>query len=357
MSSQDTVSANSAPTAGARADLQQSNVPSNPAVEAEASEIDENDSTYSDEVSRYSASVNSSVFDYVKRHGRTYHAYKEGRWILPNDDAELDRLDVHHYLIVTAMNSKLHYSPLPEGFSGRVLDMATGTGIWCIDFADQYPASYVLGNDLSPTMPGWVPPNVQFYVEDIEDEWTYGEDEGFDFIHARYIAGAVQDWPRLVSQVFKHTKPGGYAEFHDWNTMLYSQDNSLPTDSALDKFHKLACYSRNSQGFNSQPGPLIEGWLKDAGFVDVQVQKILLPLGPWPKDKHMKEIGAINHVQISKGFEGFCYGMLTHLPEDAGGPWNADEIEVFLAQLRKDMTNKKIHGVYDFYVVWGKKPE
>lgn len=351
MNSQDTVSA---PTAGA-ADLQQSNVARTANVEADAA--DGSDSTYSDEVSRYSTSVNSSVYDYVTRHGRTYHAYKEGRWILPNDEQELDRLDVHHHLIQKAMNDRLYFSPLPEQFAGRVLDLATGTGIWCIDFADTHPASYVVGNDLSPTMPGWIPPNVQFYVEDIEDSWTYEESDAFDFVHGRYLAGAVADWPRLMSQAYQHTKPGGYAEFQDWNTMLYSQDNSLPAESALNKFHQLACHSRNSQGFNSQPGPLLEGWMKDAGFVDVQAKKILLPLGPWPKNEHLKQVGAINHVQIMKGIEGFCYGMLTHLPEDAGGPWNSDEIQVFLADFRKDMTNRKIHSVYDFYVVWGKKPE
>lgn len=352
MSSQVTVSANT-PAVGT-ADLQQSNA-MNSGVEADT--IDENDSTYGDEVSRYSTSVNSSVYDYVTRNGRTYHAYKEGRWILPNDEQELDRLDVHHHLIQKAMHDKLYFAPLPESFAGRVLDLATGTGIWCIDFADVHPASHVVGNDLSPTMPGWVPPNVQFYVDDVEDEWTYGEDEKFDYIHGRYLAGAMQDWPKLLSRVYENTKPGCYAEFQDWNTLLYSQDKSLPPESALSRFHQLACHSRRSQGFDPQPGPRLEEWMKDAGFVDVEVRKILLPLGPWPKDEHMKELGAINHVQMMKGFEALCYGMLTHLPQDAGGPWNSDEIQVFLAQIRKDMTNKKIHSVYDFYVVWGKKPE
>lgn len=31
-----------------------------------------------------------------------------------------------------------------------------GTGIWCIDFADQHPGADVLGIDLSAIQPSWV---------------------------------------------------------------------------------------------------------------------------------------------------------------------------------------------------------
>lgn len=33
---------------------------------------------------------------------------------------------------------------------------------------DQYPAANILGMDLSPIQPEWVPPNVQFVVDDVE---------------------------------------------------------------------------------------------------------------------------------------------------------------------------------------------
>jgi methylase of polypeptide subunit release factors len=35
----------------------------------------------------------------------------------------------------------------------NVLDFATGTGMWAIDFADKYPAASVIGTDLSPIQP------------------------------------------------------------------------------------------------------------------------------------------------------------------------------------------------------------
>lgn len=326
-------------------------------VQPEITRADDTDSAYGDEISTYSASVRSSIYDYPERYGRTYHAYKEGRYALPADEAELDRLDIHHHLCLRAMHNRLYFAPLPPDFAGRVLDVATGTGIWPIDFADMHPAAHVIGNDLAPTQPAMVPPNVHFYIDDVEQDWNYAAHEAFDFIHVRFLAGSIADWPNLLRQCYAHTKPGGYVEFQDWNTWLYSQDGTLPPESALNKFHQLTCAGRHAQGFNMMPGPHLEKFVKDAGFVDVQVRKIHLPLGPWPKDKFMKEIGVINLVQMDKAIEGICLGVLTQLPPEAGGPWSWEEVQVFLADIKKDMRNKRFHSLYDFFVVHGQKPE
>lgn len=32
------------------------------------------------------------------------------------------------------------------------------------DFGDNYPTCQVIGTDISPIQPGWVPPNVKLYV-------------------------------------------------------------------------------------------------------------------------------------------------------------------------------------------------
>lgn len=46
-----------------------------------------------------------------------------------------------------------------------------------------------------------VPQNVQFEVDDIEEDWLYKSP--FDLIHARYLAGSIRDWPRLFRQAFQ----------------------------------------------------------------------------------------------------------------------------------------------------------
>jgi hypothetical protein len=41
---------------------------------------------------------------------------------------------------------------------------------------------------------------VNFYVDDIEEDWTYTEP--FDFIYVRMLTGALTDWPKFFMQSF-----------------------------------------------------------------------------------------------------------------------------------------------------------
>ena len=53
-------------------------------------------------------------------------------------------------MMTATLGGRLGLAPLMEDFSGHVLDIATGTGIWAIDFADEFPDSEVIGTDISP---------------------------------------------------------------------------------------------------------------------------------------------------------------------------------------------------------------
>lgn len=46
----------------------------------------------------------------------------------------------------------------------------------------------VIGNDISPIQPGWLPPNVEFIIDDFERDWLEKENT-YDFIHSRNLAG------------------------------------------------------------------------------------------------------------------------------------------------------------------------
>jgi SAM-dependent methyltransferase len=155
-----------------------------------------------------------------------------------------------------------------------------------IDFADQNPSAEVLGNDLSPTQPAWVPPNLNFIVDDIEDEWGY-ENDKFDFVHARYRAGAIKDWPRLIEQAFRNTKPGGWLEFQEWDFRYYCADGSVSRDSGIWSFHNHVCNRLEAAGFDASPGARLEKWFHDVGFVNVQAYCLPIPLGTWAKDKKL----------------------------------------------------------------------
>jgi hypothetical protein len=67
---------------------------------------------------------------------------------------------------------------------------------------DLYPAANILGVDLSPIQPEWVPPNVKFMVDDLESPWLKPRNY-FDYVHARHTVMAVKNWPQLMRNVME----------------------------------------------------------------------------------------------------------------------------------------------------------
>jgi hypothetical protein len=167
--------------------------------------------------STMSISLTSSARDYVFENGRRYHRFHEGSYHFPNDDSEQNREDMTHTLI-TSFCGRLHFAPIGTN-PQNILDIGTGTGIWAISsesirelgdgsqadssvVGDQYPSANILGVDLSPIQPTWVPPNVKFMVDDVESPWLYPQNH-FDYIHSRHMVMAIRDWPRLMRRALE----------------------------------------------------------------------------------------------------------------------------------------------------------
>ena len=68
---------------------------------------------------------------------------------------------------------------------------------------DEYPEAEIIGIDLSPIQPTWIPPNVRFLVDDAEADWTYAPNS-LDFVHARHVCMAIKNWPRLIQQAYEY---------------------------------------------------------------------------------------------------------------------------------------------------------
>jgi SAM-dependent methyltransferase len=261
-------------------------------------------------------------------------------------------MDLLHSQMMLLLDNNLYFAPIKN--PQRVLDLGTGTGIWAMDFAEAHPESHVIGNDLSPIQSTYVPNNVEFVVDDMEDEWGY-ESTPFDFIHARYLCGSIRDWPRLMKQAYSCTKPGGWVEFQDWDTMIESPDGSIPETSAIWKWH-VATLGRLEKTVDGRPGRSLEQWMKSAGFVNVVAKEFLIPHNVWPKDKRLKKIGALNLLQWDQGLEAISIGCLNKMPSTEPA-WSIEEIQALVAETLADARNHHYHGQYRFYCVWGQRPE
>lgn len=63
------------------------------------------------------------------------------------------------------------------------------------------PSAKVTGIDLSPIQPVWLPPNVEFIVDDIEEEWT--DCCNFDYVHSRVVFACLKDPPKVINTAFR----------------------------------------------------------------------------------------------------------------------------------------------------------
>ncbi|KAI5803378.1 S-adenosyl-L-methionine-dependent methyltransferase [Peziza echinospora] len=323
-----------------------------PAIEVQDDDYEDYDDSGSDYASGTASdttSLSSSITRYQYENGRRYHAYKEGTYAFPNDEAEQDRLDLYHHIWRLRFGGALYLAPLDKGIH-KALDIGTGTGIWATDFADEFESAEVIGTDISPIQPRWVPPNVKFEVDDCEAQWTFPKNS-FDFIHGRNLGGSISDWPKLFDQIYKHLAPGGIVEMKDINTNFFSDDNSLKPDDPISEWQDNCNTAAERIGRLIAAGPLLKSHLTLAGFEDVTETVVKTPLGMWPSDPKEKEIGMYMREMMVEGVDGLSIGLFTRILG-----WSPEKTLTFTAEVKKSFKNKRNHIYTNWYVVHARKP-
>lgn len=76
-----------------------------------------------------------------------------------------------------------------------------------------------------------------------------------------------------------------------------------------------------------------------------------LPVGKWPKDLKLKEIGEFQLAQLNEAIASYTPALLSR-----GLGWNRNEMEVLCAKVREELKDSSIHLYQNVHIVYGKRP-
>jgi SAM-dependent methyltransferase len=232
------------------------------------------------------------------------------------------------------LRGKSHLAPIKD--PRKALDFGTGTGLWAIEFAQEYPSCDVLGTDLSPIQPLYVPPNCRFEIDDAEDDWLYTQN--FDYIHGRLLAVCFKDPATVFQKAFHSLSPRGYFEMFDFSADIRCLDDSL-AGTALEKFHGMMIQGVKSLGKDMTRAPKYKEYFRDAGFIDIVEKQFRWPTNDWPKGKYYKSVGLWYNRDLQEGLSGMAMAIFTR-----GLKMSKEEVDTFLEVVRKDIDDRMIHA-------------
>lgn len=305
-------------------------------VDSDAHSVSDTDSAMGDmSTPQSTTSIRSSIYEFVEEHGRTFHRYKQGKYWMPNDQIEQERLDLQHAVFMMLLKGRLGLAPIQK--PQQVLDLGTGTGIWAIDFAQLYPSAEVLGTDLSPIQPDYVPSNCRFEVDDAEDDWVYAPHKTFDYIHLRLMFHTFKDHRRVIDSALENLSPGGWMEWQDFYCELQCIDDTLK-GTALERWCKLYIDGGKKLGRDMLAPRRYKRLMEDAGFVNVTEERLVIPGNAWPKGKDMKKLGLWQMTNFLDGIHAVTMTIFTR-----GLGMAPEEVELLLVDVRRDIKDLGIH--------------
>jgi len=85
----------------------------------------------------------------------------------------------------------------------------------------------------------------------------------------------------------------------------------------------------------------MKGLMENAGFIDVVESTAIWPIGGWPKDKQLKQVGRWGLLGLSESLYPFSVALLTR-----GLGWSIDQVRELCRDTEKELPkgNYYAHG-------------
>ncbi|KAF9995516.1 hypothetical protein BGZ79_010798 [Entomortierella chlamydospora] len=268
--------------------------------------------------------------------GRTRHTVENAPYMLPNDLTESDRLDAQHYLVRFLLKGNHNVDLDPEA-NLKILDVATGTGVWALEMAHEFPKADIYGVDISAIFPTEIKPsNCHFQLCNILDGLPF-PDNYFDFIYQRLLVYALT--PEQRKQVYvelqRVLKPEGYLQLVESDGIVY---NAGPE---VEMINNLSLETSLRHGVDPRDVQNMKAGLKGTGYTGVNSFHVALPVGNWGG-----KVGALSLQNM--------HGLATIWLKGEVGKLDQEACDARLAIVDREIEQYKPY--YKVWLVVGQKP-
>ena len=147
----------------------------------------------------------------------------------------------------------------------------------------------------------------------------------------------------------RNLRIGGYVEFQDVLPHIHCDDGTMGDNDALEQFMQLGIRAMQTLGCRLFGATDIKDVLEAAGFENVQVVSIKVPVGTWAREPKLKSSGLVMKAMLDDVLEGF-----------AAKPFAAlgilgDERDQLLSAARASMKDPRPHRYMVTRFCYGKK--
>ncbi|KAH9160009.1 hypothetical protein EDB89DRAFT_1005100 [Lactarius sanguifluus] len=199
---------------------------------------------------------------------------KSGYYALDDNDlnSEVARLKSQYLHLKTVFGSNTVPPAVNINHVSKVIDVATGTGAWAIDFVSQPNVRdrdvQVFACDISSAkFPQEIKPDVDkinFFEHDVTKPFPDKMLRTFDLVNMSYmcLALTVQGWKSALQNLHDLLKPGRYLTLRDADLVMFTHERPPPLDGQEPD---IAAYTQGKSTF-ATINRIFLGWAFQQGF-------------------------------------------------------------------------------------------
>jgi len=180
-----------------------------------------------------------------------------------------------------------------------------------------------------------VPPNVQFEVDDAEDDWIFSTK--FDLVYMRGMMTCFSNPKSVFAKAYKAVAPGGYLELQDGVFPFRCRDDTFK-DTALHVWVNACVEAAEKMGRPWTNTPHYKCWMEEVGFENVTEKVFEIPINTWPKGRKAKELGIWFQTDLLEVLVA-TKALLTR-----GLGWEVDEVEKLIVDAKANLMDKGVHA-------------